>query len=63
VGAAWRQSPYYDDAERWTILFWNDETPFRKFFDQLDLTTVLELACGHGGIPPRSRRNAAASFS
>jgi SAM-dependent methyltransferase len=48
VGAAWRQSPYYDDAERWTILFWNDETPFRKFFDQLDLDTVLELACGHG---------------
>jgi SAM-dependent methyltransferase len=48
VGEAWAESPYYDDAERWTFLFWNPETDFRQLFDRLDLTTVVELACGHG---------------
>jgi Cyclopropane fatty acid synthase and related methyltransferases len=60
VGAAWRQSPYYDDAERWTILFWNDGTPFRKFFDQLDLAPCWSSPAGMAGIRPRSRHNAAA---
>jgi SAM-dependent methyltransferase len=48
VGAPWKESPYYDDAERWTAIFWDDGTPFRKLFDKLDPSAVLELACGHG---------------
>lgn len=48
VGAPWKESRYYDDAERWTSLFWDHGTPFRKLFDKLDLSAVLELGCGHG---------------
>jgi SAM-dependent methyltransferase len=48
VAAAWENSPYYERAEKWTYLFWDAQTPFRRLFDQLDLTSVLELACGHG---------------
>jgi SAM-dependent methyltransferase len=48
VGAPWRESAYYEDAERWTFLFWEPEHPFRPWFDRLDLRNVLELACGYG---------------
>lgn len=48
VGAAWVESPYYDDAERWTHLFWDSNKDFRPLFDKMDLTSVLELSCGHG---------------
>ena len=44
----WEASPYYEDAERWTWLFWSDAHAFKPLFEQLDLTRVLELACGHG---------------
>ena len=48
VGEAWAESAYYDDAERWTFLFWDPHTTFRRMFDTLDLSVVVELACGHG---------------
>ena len=48
VGEAWVESPYYDQAEQWTWMFWLPETPFRRMFDTLDLDTVIELASGHG---------------
>jgi ubiquinone/menaquinone biosynthesis C-methylase UbiE len=48
VGEPWADSPYYDDAERWTHVFWTPGTEFRRMFDKLDLTEVVELACGHG---------------
>ena len=48
VGEPWLDSPYYADAERWTFLFWRPEGHFRQLFDRLDLTSVVELACGHG---------------
>lgn len=48
VGEPWAQSTYYEDAERWTHIFWDPGTVFRSCFDQMDLTVVLELACGHG---------------
>jgi len=48
VGAAWADSAYYDNAERWTHLFWHPGTEFRSLFDRLDLSWVAELACGHG---------------
>lgn len=48
VGAAWANSRYYSDAERWTPMFWQADGSFRPMFDKLDLTSVIELACGHG---------------
>ena len=48
IAGPWKQSPYYDDAEKWTFLFWSEDHPFYPLFQRLDLTTVLELACGHG---------------
>lgn len=29
-------------------VFWGDGSPFLELFSRLDLTTVAELACGHG---------------
>jgi ubiquinone/menaquinone biosynthesis C-methylase UbiE len=48
VGEAWRESAYYDDAEEWTFIFWDHGHGFREYFDLLDLSSVVELACGHG---------------
>jgi SAM-dependent methyltransferase len=48
IGQAWKQSPYYADAEQWTFIFWDEDGPFRRLFERLDLSSTLELACGHG---------------
>jgi len=48
VAEAWKQSTYYEDAEAWTFIFWSEGHPFYPLFKHLDLTNVLELACGHG---------------
>ena len=48
VAGPWKQSGYYDDAEKWTFIFWSEAHPFYPLFQRLDLTAVLELACGHG---------------
>lgn len=48
VGQAWKESPYYEDAEQWTFMFWNHGHGYRDYFDLLDLSSVVELACGHG---------------
>ena len=43
-------APYYDNAEDpdWLKPFWEEGGLFRPLFEQLDLTSVIELACGHG---------------
>jgi ubiquinone/menaquinone biosynthesis C-methylase UbiE len=48
VASPWRQSAYYDNAEKQIELFWGEKTIFRKLFSRLELDTVIELACGHG---------------
>lgn len=48
IGAAWKQSVYYEQAETFTHVFWGEHTIFRRLFGKLDLAAVLELACGHG---------------
>lgn len=48
VAQPWDRSPYYQRAEEFTFIFWNRDRPFRPLFDELDLTDVVELACGHG---------------
>lgn len=44
----WITSPYYESAEKYTHVFWGDNRIFKCLFDQLDLTSVVELSCGHG---------------
>ena len=39
---------YFEDAETELDGFWNAETEFYRLFSQLDLTNVIELACGRG---------------
>jgi SAM-dependent methyltransferase len=48
VAEAWKKSPYYEDAEKWTHIFWNEGTDFKTQFDRLDLSRSIELACGYG---------------
>ncbi|WP_165585521.1 class I SAM-dependent methyltransferase [Roseococcus sp. SYP-B2431] len=48
VAEAWKGSPYYDAADPYTYVWWEDDFPFHPRFRQLDLTATLELACGHG---------------
>jgi SAM-dependent methyltransferase len=46
----WTDSPYYDRAEKndWLDGFWAPQGLFFSKFVKLDLTNVVELACGHG---------------
>ena len=48
VIAPWQDSTYYDDAEKLMYIFWNESTIFRRLFENLDLSQVVELAVGHG---------------
>ena len=60
VGEAWRDSPYYEDAERWTFLFWDEHRPFRPFFERLDLDRHTRAGlrawppCGEDHLPRRA---------
>jgi len=44
----WACAPYYDLAEKSLWPFWSEGPPFLRMFDTCDLTSVVELACGHG---------------
>ena len=48
VRKPWIGSRYYGDAEKWTYLFWEEKSSFKKLFDRLSKRTMIELACGHG---------------
>jgi SAM-dependent methyltransferase len=48
VSEPWKNSPYYADAEQWTHVFWREKGIFRRQFERLDLSNVVDLACGHG---------------
>ena len=48
IAADWREAVYYEQAEEWMEVFWGEGSPFPPLFDQLDLTAVVELACGRG---------------
>ncbi len=48
LAEARKAGSYYDTAEKWTHIFWSENCHFRLMFDRLDLTSVVELACGHG---------------
>lgn len=44
----WKESAYFEQAEKLMGVFWAENSPFYNAFTQLDLSTVLELACGKG---------------
>jgi SAM-dependent methyltransferase len=48
VKRAWISSSYYNDAEKWTFLFWENNSIFKQYFDKLDVRFIAELACGYG---------------
>jgi SAM-dependent methyltransferase len=48
VGRLWADNPYYQNAEKFTYVFWDEGRPFRRMFNRLDLDDVVEIACGHG---------------
>jgi ubiquinone/menaquinone biosynthesis C-methylase UbiE len=39
---------YFIDAEKNLDIFWGETSTFLKYFKMLNLTNVVELACGHG---------------
>lgn len=43
---------YFDDAESQVDIFWDNHSIFRKYFVELDLNNVIELACGRGRHVP-----------
>ena len=57
VAAPWKQSPYYEDAEKWTHIFWGSNSVFHALFCRLDLRSAVELACGHGRHAERCASN------
>jgi ubiquinone/menaquinone biosynthesis C-methylase UbiE len=50
VAADWAESAYYDSVEGAGAreLFWGSASLFNRMFRSLDLSSVLEIACGHG---------------
>lgn len=46
---------YFEEAEEKNSLdvFWSEDSPFRQQFDKLDVTSVVELACGRGRHVPQ----------
>lgn len=48
VASPWKDSPYHDNAEKWTNIFWNEDSVFRQLFEKLDLEYTVELSVGHG---------------
>ena len=45
-----RMDNYFEMAERSEFMdgFWSENSPFKMLFNKLDLTRVVELACGRG---------------
>jgi SAM-dependent methyltransferase len=48
VAEPWAGSAYYENAEQWTYFFWQEGGVFRRLFNRLDTTSLVELAVGHG---------------
>jgi SAM-dependent methyltransferase len=45
VGEVWHESPYYDEAERYTEHAWSHVSPY---LEGCDFSRVVDLAAGHG---------------
>lgn len=49
----WKQHEYYEQAEQSLSPFWDKDSIFYKHFSTLDVSNVVELACGHGRHVPQ----------
>jgi len=51
---------YFEDAEKTAAIdcFWGENSPFRKKFIKLDISNVIELACGRGRHVPNYMQQA-----
>ena len=58
IARRWISKPYYENAERSVAFFWADKSHFKPLFEKLDLTHVVEIACGHGRHVPHYLENA-----
>lgn len=50
IGRDWQETPYYANADStaWLEPFWGSTSLFLAMFRELDLTRVIEVACGRG---------------
>lgn len=44
---------YFEQAEKSLDIFWNYDSEFNKMFQKLDISNVIELACGRGRHVPQ----------
>jgi len=54
IGADWRQSPYYDEAERFMDVCWSEF--IWPMISDCDFSVVIDLAAGHGRNSVRLRQ-------
>jgi len=50
IARDWTEAPYYELAEKDIHVFWGPGSRFARLFPLLDLTAVVELACGRGRL-------------
>ena len=62
IAAPWTSSHYYEDAERWTHIFWSSNSQFYNYFSKPNFQTVVELACGHGRHSELVARHAGTTY-
>ena len=43
IGSDWIESPYYEDAEKWLHTFWDENSQFKRLFDQEDIIIDIDL--------------------
>ncbi len=53
-----RMNKYFESAEDGLEIFWGNESKFKEQFIKLDLSNVLEFACGRGRHVPKYINNA-----
>ena len=39
---------YFEEVANMTGIFWNEGTPFRRLFNELNIRRLIEIACGQG---------------
>ncbi|GHU35096.1 hypothetical protein AGMMS50256_29720 [Betaproteobacteria bacterium] len=58
IGDDWKESSYYEIAEKYIDTWWAEDSIFYKRFKELDCRNIVELACGHGRHVQKYLKNA-----
>jgi SAM-dependent methyltransferase len=50
IARDWSENDYYNNAEsvEWLAPFWDETTAFRRLYESMDRSSIVELACGRG---------------